>query len=499
VTYSSARRAAAVAILLFAACFASSGMQTAPARADTLPAPAVQRFPFAVKVLTENDDGLGSMTYADMAKLVYMMFASGAPAGSYRLAAAAGMKTVWYQDPHRIGDIPGHMSDRPPVTALDKNTDLMKCARGGILDSTYAPSYGTYFGDPTSPNLLRETNAQLAQAAEHYGPINYLWLDDSMLLTDTWAEAWYCGNAPPVLAGNGGNGMPRLGHGTLRPEQLAFANGSPYTESTFLAALRSFNDAVKAPVLDEGACIGDGRSVGGNENDGGATVALTVASANSAGAICENFAEGWGNRQTLDGKAVDQFWERDLNSGIRVISARKFFVNYQYIGEDGANRGKPRDADQRGYIYASFMLLFNFDYSVYKTGEIGPRRRHAAPVLVHPENLLVAQGPQATAVWPNRIDRLKKGDVYVREFAACGYAGRAIGPCAAVVNPSSVRSATIPQLQLRYGHQIAFVGDNGAFTGRRGAPNYGDTGDIDFSAGPVPGSLPPAGWAILVR
>ncbi len=442
------------------------------------------------------------MSMRDTAKLVYMMNASGNPAGSYQAALASGMKTVWYEDPHRIGDIPGQMSDRPPITAIRNDADLMKCGQGGLLDSTYAPKNGTYFGDPMSRNLIAKTNEQLAMATSHYGPVSYLWIDDSMLLTDTWAESWYCGDRPPALSSNGGNGMPGVAHGEPRGLGITYANGSAYTppKNFHRQNLVAFDNALGAPVLDEGACIGDGTPLGGAPSDGGSTAMLSVAAHNSAGVLCENFAEGWGNRQTVNGKAVDEFWSRDVNSGIQVLSAHKMFICYEYIGnEDASNRGTVSDTDQRGYIYASFMLIFDYEHSVYKTGFAGARLPPKAPVMVLPENLLVPMQPLQTATWPQRIDQLKRGSVYVREFASCGYAGQAIGPCAAVVNPSSSNGAPMPEMRGHYAHALTFVGNDGAFTGRHGTPNYGDTGDLELTARSVPASLPPAGWAILVR
>jgi hypothetical protein len=487
------RPLAAVALLALAAFGAyrigAAGAAPAPpppAVAQAGGAPA-DRFPLDVKVFVQTSGGLGTMTYPDIAKLVSFLMASGAPPGSYERAQAAGIRTVWYVDPHRIGSVPGKMSDRPPVTALDRNADVMKCAQGGVLGSSYSPSTGTLFGDPTSPNLIAQTNAQLASAAARYGPVSDLWIDDAMLLDDQWADTWYCGTTA-------------IAHGRIAPAQIAYANGTAYTPQSFLTHLAAFDDALRAPVLDEGACNGDGSDLDGDADDGGATALLTAEAHNSAGAMCEDFAEGWGNRQTLDGKAVDQYWRQDLNSGIAVISAHKLFVNYDYIGNQGAsNRGHPDDDDQRGYIEASFMLLYDPVESVYLTGAWGAQHRAAAPLMVLPENLLVPMHPLTTAVWPRRIDALARGGVYVREFAACGYAGQPIGPCAALVNPSSTSIAPLPPLSGRYGHSIAFTGDDGAFTGRHGTPNYGDDGDLDFTAHPVPATLPPAGWAILVR
>jgi hypothetical protein len=487
---------AIVASCVFALC---GSLYPFPNQGRGVAAAQTEASPFVVKVLTENDQGLGNMNYRDMAKLVTFMFASGAPAGSYDQARAAGIKTVWYVDPHRIGDVPGKMSDRPPITSLDRDRDLMKCSGGGYLDSTYATNNGTVFGDPTSPNLIAKTNAQLASAAGHYGKIDYLWKDDSMLLTDQWADSWYCGNAPPALPTNGGNGMKAAGHGRIDGARIVYGDRSAYTPQRFITDLAKFDERIEAPVIDEGACIGDGTALGGSEADGGATATLVAQSKNTVGALCENFAEGWGNRQTLDGKAVDRYWEQDLNSGVQVISAGKMFISYEYIGNEGEqNRGHVVDIDQRGFIYASFMLLFNYDHSIYKTGTSGAQLKTAAPVIVFPENLLVPARPLATAVWPQRIAVLNHNGAYVREFAACAYAGKPIGPCAAIVNPSSTATVPMPALQQSYGHHVRFTGNNGAFTGRYGTPNYGDTGDLDFQTA-APGTLPPAGWAILAR
>jgi hypothetical protein len=490
-------RTAVVASLAALAGVFALAHRTGAATHPSAPAPAVvaqagpagppPHFPLDVKVAIQTSRSLGALTFPNLAKLVWMMMASGEPAGSYAQAQAAGIKTLWYVDPHRIGSIAGKMSDRPPVTALNENADVMKCAAGGVLGSSYSPATGTVFGDPSSPNLIRQTNAQLTSAESHYGPVNYLWIDDAMLLDDQWADTWYCG--PAAIA-----------HGRIAPARIAYANGAPYTPQNFLAHLVSFDDALAAPALDEGACNGDGSDLGGNADDGGATADLAVQARNVAGALCEDFAEGWGNRQTVDGKGVDQYWKQDLNSGIQVISAHKMFVTYDYIGDQGAsNRGRPSDADQRGYIYASFMLLYDPVQSVYMTGEWGAQHSGAAPAIVFPENLLVPLQPLTTAVWPQRIDVLDRGGAYVREFAACGYAGRPIGPCAAVVNPSSSSAAPMPALTQSYGHSVAFTGDDGAFTGRYGTPSAGDDGDVDLRARPVPATLPPAGWAILVR
>ena len=118
-----------------------------------------------------------------------------------------------------------------------------------------------------------------------------------MLLTDQWAQDWYCGNAPAALPRNGGNGMMAIGHGQPDGRRITYADGVPYTSQGFLPAkLVRFDDALKVPVLDEGACTGDGTDLGGPATDGGAAWHVTAEATNSAGAFCENFAEGLGER-----------------------------------------------------------------------------------------------------------------------------------------------------------------------------------------------------------
>ena len=275
------------ASMLFAATNAFPYGRPDPVNAETA-------LPFAVKVMTQNDTGIGTMRMDDMAKLVTFFSASGAPAGSYDRARAAGMKTVWYVDPHRIGDVPGKMSDRPGVDTLNKERDLMKCAGGGLLDSTYSDQAGTFFGDPTSANLAVRTNASLTSAAAHYGKIDYAWKDDSMLLTDQWADAWFCGNAPPALATNRGNGMAAIAHGPPAGSHITYADGTPYTPARFLADLETFDNRLTTPAFDEGACNGDGSDMGRDGDDGGATATLVAHARNAAGAMCEKLCRRLG-------------------------------------------------------------------------------------------------------------------------------------------------------------------------------------------------------------
>jgi len=133
----------------------------------------------------------------------------------------------------------------------------------------------------------------------------------------------------------------------------------------------------------------------------------------------------------------------------------------------------------RLYAYAAFMLVYDPTYSYY-----GMVIAQSDGESLYPETALVPQQPLQTA---SQIAQLKSGSVYVREFASCSIAGSAIGPCAAVVNPSSSSSGTIPALSAAYGKSIALD-----------AQSMYHGGKANVVAG-APASLAPGSAAILVR
>jgi hypothetical protein len=133
----------------------------------------------------------------------------------------------------------------------------------------------------------------------------------------------------------------------------------------------------------------------------------------------------------------------------------------------------------RMYAYASWLLSYDAVYSVYETDV--PMSDGEA---LYPETLLVPAQPRTTAT---EIAQLRKGGVYVREFAACAISTVPIGPCAAVVNSSPSASAAMPALSVAYGHQIALD-----------PQSHYHGGKANVVAG-APTSLGPATAAILIR
>jgi Hypothetical glycosyl hydrolase family 15 len=141
--------------------------------------------------------------------------------------------------------------------------------------------------------------------------------------------------------------------------------------------------------------------------------------------------------------------------------------------------GSATDTAKRMYAYASFLLAYDPTYSLY--GMMEPQSDGNA---VYPETQLVPQQPLRTA---SAVAQLKTGGVYVREFGACSVAGKAIGPCAAVVNSAPSSSAAIPALSTAYAHSVVL--DAKSLYG-------GGTVGVAASA---PTSLPAQSAAILTR
>jgi hypothetical protein len=134
----------------------------------------------------------------------------------------------------------------------------------------------------------------------------------------------------------------------------------------------------------------------------------------------------------------------------------------------------------RLYAYASFMLVYDAQYSVY--AQVVPQSDGFA---LYPEVQLVPAQPRATAT--SDVAALAQGGVYVREFASCTVAGASIGACAAVVNASGGATATLPASLGSYTRHVALDATS-IYTG----------GKANVASGGVP-SLGAKSAAILVK
>lgn len=134
----------------------------------------------------------------------------------------------------------------------------------------------------------------------------------------------------------------------------------------------------------------------------------------------------------------------------------------------------------RVYDVASWWMTYNEQYSVIAPY---PDRPLADGFTVVPEFEIVPRRPLTSASTDISALRSATG-AYVREFAACYQSGAAIGPCAAVVNPTSSPVA-LPALAGRYSSSLA-VDDTSLYSG--GKATWG---------GPVPATLPALSALVL--
>jgi len=111
----------------------------------------------------------------------------------------------------------------------------------------------------------------------------------------------------------------------------------------------------------------------------------------------------------------------------------------------------------RIYYLASWWMAFDPVHSV-----IVPQAPTSDGYTVLPEYDIVPMQPRTTATSTIASLRASSG-AYVREFGACYQAGAAIGPCAAVVNPSSAAVA-MPALAGKYTSALA-LDDRSSYTG----------------------------------
>lgn len=132
---------------------------------------------------------------------------------------------------------------------------------------------------------------------------------------------------------------------------------------------------------------------------------------------------------------------------------------------------------QRMYAYASFLLTYDPNYSVFQESFTTP-----STFKVMPESGFVPMQPATT---PSSISDLQTASgAYVQQYAYCYYRGSLVGACEIAVNPGTA-SVTVPNPN-NYAHSVVLSGE-GVLDG--GAVGFG---------GPAVTSLAPGTAAILV-
>jgi hypothetical protein len=161
---------------------------------------------------------------------------------------------------------------------------------------------------------------------------------------------------------------------------------------------------------------------------------------NVLGGMCE----GCFGDNTPDKVKGGTEWQGDLDLEIRTIRMHKTFWDYvRYLAND---------PQARLYTFASFMLAWDPQYSIYQTAY---KPDNPGQLHVTPETGIVAVDPVRSI---DSIERLRDpGGTYVREYKQCAYRGTPIGPCAFVVNSDPVAHGR-PHLSLDYRNAVSVHG-----------------------------------------
>lgn len=195
-----------------------------------------------------------------------------------------------------------------------------------------------------------------------------------------------------------------------------------------------------------------------------------LAPANVLGGMCEGC---YGDNSPDKVKSGTE-WLGDLDIEIRTIRMHKIFWDYvRYLAND---------PQARLYTFASFMLAWDPQYSIYQTVY---KTDNPGQLHVTPETGLVALEPLHPA---DSVEQLRDpGGTYFREYRQCYYRGASIGACAFVVNSDAVAHPR-PRLSLDY-RSVATVRGGMVLEG----------GEVSMHGASVPDQIPPASGWILTR
>jgi hypothetical protein len=167
-----------------------------------------------------------------------------------------------------------------------------------------------------------------------------------------------------------------------------------------------------------------------------------------------NIAGVWGEEcfSTPNRVQTDGYWQAEENALLYTTAHHVY----------GICGGRDAQADTRpGRIYylASWWLSYDPTYSVSFAEFASP-----GTVYLFPEQLIVPTRPDEVVT--NILSLRWWTGAYVRQFEACYYDQQPWGPCAAVVNPSSLYGAAIPSLPVAYHHSLALDLNNVYYGGR---------------------------------
>lgn len=166
-----------------------------------------------------------------------------------------------------------------------------------------------------------------------------------------------------------------------------------------------------------------------------------------------------------------------LNVWARFENTALWFARHQKTMICMENNRAPASCAVRERLYyeASFLLTYAPPFTV--AAPLWSWQGSFSQIEFFPEELLVPTSPLVPA--PAEIDGLRDpGGAFVREYAACYFAGAPVGPCAVVVNSDCVDHPW-PALQHTYRHTLQVEGES-----------FFDGGLGHLDGGPPPALVP---------
>jgi hypothetical protein len=307
---------------------------------------------------------------------------------------AAGLKVEVYFNPNRLQ--PGD-----PLYSLTPLSGYAKTCSGSRLYYYFA-GHQQYVGQPSTTAL------QLAYASYVKKRLIY--------------------GTPDAIYEDNGGALSAYNLGSFTP-------GSPcsYSDSAWLAGENALHSALYIPTIFNGLSGLHGHDV-----------SLSVALLDNAKTLGGNYEHCY----TESANPEMGSWPWVAMENTELIAARKqklFFCMERNLMSAATQYAA------RQYALASFELTYNPSTTVMWSEFATPSGVH-----VMPESRFVALNPLVSA--PSTVASLaQSGGTYKREYRTCYYAGRLIGPCAMIVNPTYY-SAPRPALAQTYHHTINFHG-----------------------------------------
>jgi hypothetical protein len=355
---------------------------------------------------------------------------------------SAGIKTGYYFDLHSVcssNDFGACLigSITIPESAFEHTCD----GTNARITDTHSAGVTQYVTDATSSGL-RQALGNLITGSALTGSWDFAYDDDAQDMSEAY---------PYMTFLNANTGAPQ--------------NPAPYcnfSESSYLAGMLSYYNSSSISI------IANNLEPSGSSSASAGT--KFFAAAPLIGGMLEGIYGSSFNGPSRS-KESGSIWQSEENSELATANANRLFVGYEHVGGTDST-----GIDQRNYIYASLMLSYSLNSTVLAEDAV----KTNSGIQVNPEALLVPTSPLVGE--PSNISSLQKsGGAYVREYANCYYSGKSIGQCAAVVNPNSSGSVSMPSFSQSYSH-TAIISGAGVIPGV-------DNGSVNLNGPSAPSSI----------